>query len=594
MGIASLADTGNVYAKDEAARQEKIWHKSYDPGVPKQIEFEDLTIPQFLDNSAARFPDSPALLFLNSELTYRELKREADGLAAALSDLGVKKDSRVAIHLPNLPQTVISFLATLKLGAQAVMTNPLYTPREIEHQWNDAGCELAITADFLYEQTLRDIRHKLPVRNFIIASVTDYLRFPIKQLAPIKLRKADPPRIAKVSPGPGIHFFRRLIRSTVSSPPEVQINLDDVALLQYTGGTTGVAKGAMLTHRNLSFNVQQNRAWFPNLEGGREVFLGVLPYFHVFGLTVSFLLPLYVGAAMVLMPNPRDIPTMVKNISKHRVTLLPGVPAMFNAINQHPGIEKIDTSSVKSCISGSAPLPQTVLERFEELTGSRIVEGFGLTEASPVTHTNPLNGVRKVGSIGLPMPNTEAKIIDPETGQKELTPGEEGELIIRGPQVMKGYWKMPDETSKVIRDGWLHTGDLAVMDEEGYFTIVGRKKDMILASGYNIYPDEIDRLLMAHPAVLESCTIGIPDPKRGETVKSFVVLKPGMSATPEEIHEFCRQQLAAYKLPKLIEFREQLPKSSMLKLLRRVLRKEELVKLQEKKEKEEEVLPSAA
>ncbi|MDA2931006.1 long-chain fatty acid--CoA ligase [Acidobacteria bacterium AH-259-O06] len=569
--------------------EEKIWQKSYDAGVPKQIDFKDLTIPQILDNSAARFPDSPAILFLNSKLTYKELRREVNRLAAALSDLGVKKDSRVAIHLPNLPQTVISFLATVKLGAQAVMTNPLYTPREIEHQWNDAGCEVAITTDFLYDQKLRDIRHKLPVRNFIIASVTDYLRFPIKQLAPIKLRKADPPLIAKVAPGPGIHFFRKLIRSTLSSPPEVQINMEDVALLQYTGGTTGVAKGAMLTHRNLSVNVQQERAWFPNLEEGREVVLGVLPYFHVFGLTTSFLLPLYVGAAMVLMPNPRDIPTMIENISKQRVTLLPAVPAIFNAINQYPGIEKIDTSSVKTCISGSAPLPRAVLERFEELTGSKIVEGFGLTEASPVTHVNPLNGVRKVGSIGLPVPSTEAKIVDAETGQKELAPGEAGELIIRGPQVMKGYWKMPDETSEVIRHGWLYTGDLAAMDEDGYFTIVGRKKDMILASGYNIYPDEIDRLFMAHPAVLEACTIGVPDPKRGETVKSFLVLKPGMSTTAEEIQEFCRQNLAVYKIPKLIEFREQLPKSSVLKLLRRVLRDEELAKLQEEKEKQQEV-----
>ncbi len=609
----SLAHLMNRHAEDAAATQEKIWHRSYDPGVPKQIEFEDLSIPQLLENSAAGFPDSPAILFVNSSLTYKELKREVDRFAAALSDLGVKKDSRVAIHLPNLPQTVISFLATVKLGAQAVMTNPLYTPPEIEHQWNDAGCELAITTDFLYDQKLKDIRDKLPVRNFIIASIADYLRFPIKQLAPIKLGKADPPLIAKVAPGPGIHFFRKLIRSTMSSVPEVPINLDDVALLQYTGGTTGVAKGAMLTHRNLSSNVQQTRAWFPALEEGRERFLGVLPYFHAFGLTTSFLLPLYVGAAVVLIPNPRDISTIIKNTSQHRVTVFPGVPAMFNAINQHPGIEKIDIRSVKMCISGSAPLPPAVLERFEELTGSRIIEGFGLTEASPVTHVNPLNGVRKVGSIGLPLPNTEAKIVDPETGlrrelwlvgsipmclrqwfrflrEKEFPPGEEGELIIRGPQVMKGYWKMPDETSEVIRDGWLYTGDLATMDEDGYFTIVGRKKDMILASGYNIYPDEIDRLLMAHPAVLETCTIGVPDPKRGETVKSFIVLKPGMSTAAEEIQRFCRQNLAAYKVPRLVEFREKLPKSSVLKLLRRVLRDEELAKIQAGNQKQQDLI----
>ena len=564
----------------------RVWHRSYDAGVPDQVDFKDLTIPQFLETSAARFPDSPAILFLNCILTYRELAREVGGLAAALSDLGVKKDSRVAIHLPNLPQTVISFLATVKLGAQAVMTNPLYVPREIEHQWHDAGCELAITMGFLYDQKLREMRDRLPVRNYIIASIPDYLRFPMKQLASIKLRKEDPPLIAKVAAGPGIHFFREVIRSSPSSPPEVRLATNDLAVLQYTGGTTGVAKGAMLAHRNLSVNAQQIRAWFPALEEGREVFLGALPYFHVFGLTVSLLLPLYVGAAIVLVPNPRDIPRMIKSITKHRVTVLPAVPAIFNAINQHPGIEQVDLGSVKICISGSAPLASAVLKRFEELTGSKISEGFGLTEASPVTHVNPLNGVRKVGSIGLPLPSTDAKIVDPETGQKELAPGQEGELIIRGPQVMQGYWKMPDESGEMVRDGWLYTGDLAKMDEEGYFTIVGRKKDMIVASGYNVYPDEIDELLMDHPAVLEACTIGVPNPKRGETVKSFIVLQPGTSATAEEIQAYCRQNLAAYKVPKQVEFREELPKSAALKLLRRVLREEELARIQQESKKE--------
>ena len=558
--------------------EQRVWHRSYDPGVPKEVAFEDLPLPALLERSAARFPDSPAVLFVNCRLTYRQLKSEVDRLAAALSGLGVKKDSRVAIQLPNLPQTVIGFLATLKLGAQAVMTNPLYVPREIEHQWHDAGCELAITMDFLYDQKLRNIRDKLPVRNYVIASIPDYLRFPIRQLAPIKLRKADPPLIARVAPGPGIHFFRELIRSTTSRPLEAQPAMDDLAVLQYTGGTTGVAKGAMLTHRNLSSNAQQNRAWFPEVEQGREVFLGTLPYFHVFGLTVSLLVPLYLGAAIVLIANPRDISTTIKSISKHRVTVLPAVPAIFNAINQHPGIDRIDLGSVKICISGSAPLAPAVLKRFEELTGSKIAEGFGLTEASPVTHVNPLNGVRKVGSIGLPLPSTDARIVDPETGRTELAPGEEGELTIRGPQLMQGYWGMPEETGEMIRDGWLYTGDLAKMDEDGYFTIVGRRKDMILASGYNVYPDEIDQLLMDHPAVLEATTIGVPHPKRGETVKSFIVLKPGMTATAEEIQAYCRQNLAAYKVPKLVEFRKELPKSAALKLLRRVLREEELAK----------------
>jgi long-chain acyl-CoA synthetase len=559
--------------------ERRLWHAAYAEGVPPSLSYEELPLSRFVDQAAERFPDRPATIFLNGRLTYAQLKEEVDRLATALSALGVVRGSRVAIHLPNLPQTVIATMATLRLGGQCVMTNPLYVPPEVEHQWNDAGCTVAVTADFLYARTIQGIREKLPVKHYIIASVPEYLRFPLRQLAPLKLRKADPPLIAKIAPGEGIHFFRKLIRATPPNPPRVDVDMDEVAMLQYTGGTTGVSKGAMLTHRNLTCNVQQIRAWFPDLRPGQEVFLGVLPYFHIFGLTVSMLLPLYVAGAMVLMPNPRDIPAMIKGIAKHRVTIFAGVPAMFNAINNHPMVQKADLRSVKSCFSGSAPLPVEVLQRFEELTGSKIVEGYGLTEASPVTHVNPLGGVRKIGSIGIPLPDTDARIVDPGDASKEKPQGEEGELLIKGPQVMKGYWNRPDETAEVFHEGWLKTGDLAVMDEDGYFTIVGRKKDMILASGYNVYPDEIDRVLMAHPAVLEACTIGVPDPKRGETVKSFIVLKPGAQATEEEIIQYCRQHLAAYKVPKLVEFREELPKSSMLKLLRRVLREEELSRM---------------
>ena len=288
-------------------------------------------------------------------------------------------------------------------------------------------------------------------------------------------------------------------------------------------------------------------------------------------------MPMLLGGAIVLVPNPRDIPLIVKNIVKHRVTLFPAVPAIYNAVNQQPGIEKVDMSSIKVCNSGSAPLPVDVLKRFEELTGGKITEGYGLTETSPVTHSNPINK-RKVGSIGVPLSDTDTKIVDIETGTKPVAPGEEGELLLRGPQIMKGYWNKPDETAKTIKDGWLYTGDLAVMDEDGYHFIVGRKKDMILASGYNVYPDEVDRVLMAHPAVLEAATIGIPDEKRGETVKSFIVLKPGQPVTGDELSKYCQQELAAYKVPKIIEFRDALPKSTILKILRRELRDEELAK----------------
>jgi long-chain acyl-CoA synthetase len=553
---------------------DRIWHKWYDEGVPPEVDFQDLTIDQMFDRAVERHADRPAVVFLNSRLSYGQLREHVDSLATALSGMGVGRDRTVAIHLPNLPQTVIAFFATQRLGAIAVMTNPLYVPRELEHQWNDAGVEVVITADFLFERHIRAMRDRLPARHYVIASIPEYLRFPVNRLAPLRLKRMDPPTWAKVAPGPGIHRFRQLVDATNPEPPSADISMDDVALLQYTGGTTGVSKGAQLTHRNISYNVQQVSAWFPTVEPGREVLLAAVPFFHVLGLTVCLNWPVHAGAAMVLMPNPRDIPEMVKNISKHGVTLFPAVPALFNSINNHPGVDNIDVSSVKACFSGSAPLSEDVQRRFEALTGSKIVEGYGLTETSPVTHANPMWGKRKIGHVGLPVPSTDAKIVDPDDGTRQLPVGQEGELLIRGPQVMKGYWRMPEATADMIRDGWLYTGDLAVMDADGYFRIVGRKKDVIIASGYNIYPDEVDGVLMSHPAVLDACTIGVPDERRGETVRAFVVPQPDRQVSEAELIAFCREQLAAYKVPTAIEFRDELPKSAALKTLRRVLRDE--------------------
>jgi long-chain acyl-CoA synthetase len=565
--------------------EERVWHRSYDQGVLPSVAFEDLTVPHFLERSAARYGDATALIFMNSRVTYRQLKEEVDRLATAMAALGVGKGTRVAIQLPNLPQTVIAYYATLSLGGQAVMTNPLYVEREIEHQWNDAGCSLAVTADFLFEGRIRAIRDTLPVKNYVIASIPEYLRFPLNLLAPWKLRRAHPPLIAQVEPGEGIHFMKELIRGTAPNPPRVEIGMDDIAALQYTGGTTGVSKGAMLTHRNLSYNVQQVSAWFADARPGEEVMLGVLPFFHVFGMTVAMNYSMYVAAATVLMPNPRDIPQMVKSIAKHRVTLFPAVPAMFNGINNAPRVDDLDLTSVKFCFSGGAPLPIEVGARFESMTGATIAEGFGLTETSPVTHVNPLKGERKPGSIGLPVGNTDARIVDLEDGTTDQPTGSEGELLIKGPQVMKGYWNAPDATNDAMKDGWLHTGDIARADADGYFFIVGRKKDLIIASGYNVYPDEVDGVLMAHPAVLEAATIGVPDERRGETVKSYIVLVEGRTATAEELMEYCRKKLAAYKIPRQIEFRDELPKSGMLKILRRELRGQELAKLEARVER---------
>lgn len=558
--------------------ESRPWHRHYEPGVPTSIRYEDLTVPAYLERAALEWGDRPALAFLNCAMDYRELKERTDRFATALHGLGVGRGSRVAIHLPNLPQTVIAIFAVLRLGAHAVMTNPLYTPREIEHQWNDAGCEIAITTDWLWAQKLRGMRERLPVKEYVIAGIAEYLRFPLNLLAPLKLRRMDPPMTARWSVEPRVHPFRRLLEAAAAAPPAVAIGMDDVAVIQYTGGTTGLSKGAMLTHRNLSYNVQQCSAWFTGLEPGHEVILTALPMFHIFGLTICTMWPVAGGAKLVLQANPRDIPLLVKNVVKHRITLFPAVPALFNAINQFPGVEKLDLSSVKYCFSGSAPLPEDVQSRFESLTGATIAEGFGLTETSPVATVNPLRGLRKIGHIGVPVPDTDARVVDADDDRRVLPPGEAGELLLKGPQIMLGYLNRPEETAAMLRDGWLHTGDLAVMDADGFFKIVGRKKDMILCSGFNVYPDEIDRVLMAHPKVFEACTIGVPDEKRGETVMAFVVPQPGHSVTVAELDAWCREQLASYKVPHTWEFRSELPKSSMMKLLRRVLRDEQIAK----------------
>ena len=557
--------------------EKRPWHAFYDEGIPVSFPFVERTLPEALERAAANRPDAPALYFLNRRMTYGELKDQVDRLATALARLGVVQGTRVAIQMPNIPQTVIAYYAVLAAGGQVVMTNPLYVGREIEHQWRDAGCEVAIVADFIFAQRIQPIRDQLRIKHYIVASIPEYLAFPLNFLAPLKLKRMRPPSYAKVRPEPHVHRFKALVESTPPNPPKVAVHADDIAVLQYTGGTTGVSKGAVLTHRNLAVNCQSTIAWLHLSESADEVVLAALPFFHVFGMTLSMNFPVFAGCAMALVPNPRDIPAVIQTVTKRRVTLFMGVPAMFAALNNYPGIEKLDISCVKSCFSGSAPLPVDVIQKFEQLTGARIVEGFGLTETSPVSHANPM-GARKVGSVGVPFIETDSRIVDLETGTRDLLPGEDGELIIKGPQVMQGYWNKPEETALALRDGWLRTGDIAHTDPDGYVFISGRKKDMIIVSGYNVYPDEVDGVMVAHPAVLESATIGVPDPKRGELVKSFVVLRPGMTATAEEITAYCRENLAAYKVPRAIEFMKELPKSPVLKILRRELRAQEIAR----------------
>ena len=557
---------------------ERPWHRHYDEGVPPSIDYEELALPEFLHRNAERVPDRAALVFQNRTLTFRELAGEVNRLAAALEALGVVAGTSVAVHAPNLPQTVIAYYAALQLGAKVVLTNPLYTPREIVHQWTDADCQVAVTMDFLWDQKVRAIRDELPVRHVVVASIPEYLKFPLNLLAPLKLRRQEPPAIARVDTGPNVHRFKTLVRAHAPATARPKIGFDDVAVLQYTGGTTGVSKGAMLTHANLSINAQQAASWFSDAAYASEVVLTCLPLFHVFGMTICMNLAMVLAGTIVLVPNPRDVGALVHAITKRRATIFPGVPALYNSLNNHPGIEDVDLSSVRYCLSGSAPLPPDVMQRFEALTGSIIIEGYGMSETSPLTHGNPLKGDRRIGTVGIPVPDTDACVVDVDDPRRELACGQEGELLMRGPQVMKGYWNRPDETALTLLDGWIRTGDLASVDEDGYFRIVGRKKDMINCSGLKVFPDEVDAVLMAHEKVLEAATIGVPAGSHGETVKSFLVVQPGMTLTEDEVRAYCEENLAPYKHPREIEFLDELPKSTVLKVLRRELRDREEAK----------------
>ena len=553
---------------------QKLWLKSYEHGVPSSINYPDITLPQVLFETVRRHPKSPALIYYGKTITYEQLDLLSNRLANALIELGVQKGDRVAIMLPNTPQCVIGYFGALKAGAIVVQTNPLYVERELEHQINDSGAETIIALDLFYEKIAR-IQHRVPLKRIILTGAGDYLPPILKLLYPLKMRMEG--QRVRVPQRPPIYDFVKLLKQTEAVQPIVPVKPEDTALFQYTGGTTGVPKGVMLSHNNLVANAYQCRYWMPSLRDGEEVFLGVVPFFHVYGLSTCLNLGLLVGACLVLLPRFKT-DDVLKTIVKCRVTIFMGVQAMYVAINNHPHIGKFDLSSIRICISGAGPLHGEVQDRFEELTGGKLVEGYGLSEASPVTHCTPIYGERKKGSIGLPFPDTDVKIVDQETGQRELPVGEIGELAVRGPQVMLGYWKKEDETKNVLRDGWLFTGDMARMDENGYFFIVDRKKDMIKTRGENVYPREVEEVLFRHPKIKEAVVVGIPDAFSVEAIKAYVVLKEREHATAEEIIDYCTKELAKFKIPKWIEFRKELPKTMVGKVLRRVLLDEELKK----------------
>ncbi len=558
---------------------QKPWLKHYEEGVPPEVEIPDIPLFGILDRTAAKYPAHVALSFMGATVTYRELLAQANAFAAAMAALGVKKGDRVAIHLPNCPQFVVAYYGILKAGGIIVPCNPLYVEREMESQLNNSGAEVIITLSRFYP-LIAKIRDKTRLRHVISTNIKEYFPGKLKLLFTLFKEKKDGHRVEVPRDGKTHQFADLLKTHAGSAPPKVEINpADDLAVLMYTGGTTGVPKGAMLTHRNLLANACQTAGWFTRLKEGGESVLTVLPLFHSYGMTTCLNLGIMSGAKLILQPQ-FVLKDVLATIHTQKPTLFPGVPTMYVAINNYPEISKYDLRSITACISGAAALPVEVQTKFEALTGGRLVEGYGLSEASPVTHSNPLFGNRKAGSIGLPFPNTTAKIVDIETGE-DLPLGEIGELAVTGPQIMKGYWNNPEETALMLRGEWLYTGDIARMDDEGYFYIVDRKKDMIIAGGYNIYPREVEEVLYTHPKVQEAAVASVPDAYRGETVKAFIVLKAGETATPEEIIEFCKGKMAKYKLPTKVEFREALPKTLIGKILRRVLVEEEREKFKQ-------------
>jgi long-chain acyl-CoA synthetase len=552
---------------------DKIWVKSYAPGVPETVDFKDIALHEALTQTATRLPGNPALMFFGKSTSYSGLNLMVSRFASALRSLGVQPGDKVALLLPNLVQTVVGVLAILKLGAIAVPNNPLYTDRELEHQFNDSASKMLICWDTLVPRMI-NLRGKTGIREIISCHLRDYLPFPLKQLFPFVKRDLH----VKTPSEKDVYEFTPLLRTHEPIAHDYKSDMDDVALLLYTGGTTGVSKGAQLTHRNISYNCQQLRAWSPSLQEGKEVSLGVLPFFHSYGMTACLHMSVLQGWCNVLIPKP-EAKTILDAVQKYKVSMIAGVPTLFNALLNYPDIKKYDLSSVKGCYSAAAPLPLETIRGFKALTGILISEAYGLTESSPCTHAIPLGGKEKPGCIGLPIPSTDAKLVNVDDYSSEITTiGEAGELCVKGPQVMKGYVNRPDETAVAIRDGWLLTGDIATVDEEGYFTIVDRKKDMIITGGFNIYPRDVDEVLFAHPKIREACAIGVPDQYSGERVKAYVVLKEGQSATEQEIIDYCTERLVKYKVPKYIEFIEQLPKSAVGKILRKELRAMEMAK----------------
>ncbi len=543
----------------------KLWHQSYAPGVPYNIELEEITLSRALARSAVNRGNMTAINYLGRKISFRELNSLVNSFARALSALGVKKGDKVATLLPNLPQMTIAVYAVFRIGAVVVPNNPLYTERELAHQLSDSDSKIAVGLDVLLPRML-SLKKETGIKKIVTCHINDYLPFPKKQLYPL----VGKDMYRKITPQQDVHQFTDLIKEHRNGPVEELSAWNELGAIIYTGGTTGISKGAMMPHSSLSANVQQFASWLLDAKEGEKL-LAIYPYFHTAGFTAIQNYSLWGGMEAVLVPRPDPV-TVVKMVKQFKPDYLPGVPTIFSGILSNKDFTEMDLSFIKGFFAGAAPVPLDVCNRIFELTGKQITNVYGQTESNPFACISPWGGKVKPETVGLPVPNTDIRIVDIETGEKEMPTGEAGEIAIKGPQVMSGYYKNPKETEQVLRDGWLYTGDIGFFDEEGHLSVVDRKKDLIISGGFNVYPNEVDDILFLHPKIQEACTVGVPDEYRGEMVVAYVVPLSGEEVTEEEIIKYCRESLAAYKIPRKIYFVEELPKSTIGKILRRELR----------------------
>jgi long-chain acyl-CoA synthetase len=555
---------------------ERPWLRFYADGVPANVPVPDVPLTQLLDASAERFPHRKALMFFGRATTYAKLLTAVNRFAGALRRLGVRKGERVAVILPNCPQEVIAFYGILRLGAIVVPTNPLYTASELRHQLTDSGARVVVVFDKAYA-TLLDALPGTGVRQVVVTSLADYLPLIKRELLKLPVAKAR--RLAaelgtEIPPNADVLWFEDLVRDGPEHPQQASVDpFRDLAVLQYTGGTTGRPKGAMLTHRNLVANAHQTVAWDPGIRPGHDVALAVVPLFHVFGLTFCLTCTLLIGGTVVLVPK-FDLDLVLDAVRKHKPTIFPGVPPIYQQLAAAPEAKKAGVGDIRTCVSGAMTLARTTVDAFRTGTGGQVVQGYGMTETSPVLMANPLDGNARHISVGAPLPGTEARIVDEYDPRRVLPVGYPGELIVRGPQVFAGYWNQPAETAETLsRDGWFRTGDIAVMSPDGYFTLIDRKRDVVIVDGFNVYPSEIENVLTAHPGVAEAAVVGIPDSGHGEVVGAYIIPREP-APNPEEIRAYAAQHLAGYKVPSYIELRPTLPRNMLGKVLRRVLREE--------------------